>query len=272
MLRTLKLAFRDLLEATSFGAALYAWRRRRRKQAQMSRWIAAGKPPPPPHAVKADVLRRYAAAYHLRVLVETGTQRGNMLAELKDEFVRLYSVEIVPEVFAAARRRFRHDPQIELFCGDSATVLPQIIARLDEPALFWLDGHHFPQKSPSGKQVTPILAELAHLFAAPRLGHVVVIDDIRLFEESTGYPALATVLDYVNQDDGWDTLIEDDSLRLTPRASVGRRVEMTPESSCDLGSTVCERRRHLPADAATPIPSIDHRHLVTSEAAAAAGD
>lgn len=218
MLREHRATIRHLLERTGFGRALLRWRDARHQTAQVKRWIAAGKPAPPPHAVKAAVLRHYAAAYHLRVLVETGTQRGDMLAALKDEFARLYSIEIVPAVCEAARRRFRHAPQIEIFCGDSAIVLPQVLARLDQPALFWLDGHFFfHRQSPAGLQVTPIVTELACLFAAPRLGHVIVIDDVRLFHEATGYPALATVLEKIEQDGGWDISIADDSLRLTPK-------------------------------------------------------
>ena len=62
----------------------------------------------------------------------------------------------------------------------------------------------------------PILTELTHLFAAARLGHVIIIDDVRLFRERTGYPELSTVLALIEQDGGWDVLIQDDSLRLTP--------------------------------------------------------
>ena len=58
---------------------------------------------------------------------------------------------------------------------------------------------------------------MTHLFAAPRLGHVIIIDDVRLFDERFGYPPVAEGLCIIEQDNGWDVLIEDDSLRLTPR-------------------------------------------------------
>lgn len=164
------------------------------------------------------MLRQYAAAYRLRILVETGTYHGHMLAALKNEFAKLYSIELLPEYYEQARQRFLADPQIELFCGSSAILLPSIIAQLHEPTLFWLDGHYNPNQAPAGEQITPILAELAHLFAAPRLGHVIIIDDARLFNEFTGYPKLDVVLSFIEQDGGWDILVKDDSIRLTPRA------------------------------------------------------
>jgi hypothetical protein len=179
--------------------------------------VGGTRPAPPPHGHKQAVLRQYAAAYQLRILVETGTQHGHMLAALKKVFAKLYSIELSPALHEQTRVRFRSDRQIELLCGDSAALLPGIIARLHEPALFWLDGHYSPNQAPAGKQVTPILAELAHLFAAPRLGHVIIIDDVRLFRERFGYPPLAEVLAMIEQAGDWDVLIQDDSLRLTPR-------------------------------------------------------
>lgn len=214
---TLRKTAKWLLQNIGLAEPLRTWLVRRRDESAVAQWVARGKPAPPPHRHKQDVLRHYAAAYRLRILVETGTQHGHMLAALKHNFARLYSVEMDPALYKQAQRRFRSDRQIELYCGDSAELLPAILARVQEPALFWLDGHFDPNQAPSGELVSPILAELAHLFAAPRLGHVIVIDDARLFHARFGYPPLSEVLAMVEDDGGWDVLIQDDSLRLTPR-------------------------------------------------------
>ena len=207
---------KTLLWHTPLAEPAFTWRHRRRSKKQIKAWMARGKPAPPPHAIKAETLRQYASAYRLRTLVETGTQRGAMLAALKHDFSSLVSVELSPRHHDFARRRFRTAPHIELILGDSAAVLPAILARLSEPALFWLDGHYNPGQAPAGAPVSPILTELTHLFAAARLGHVIIIDDVRLFRERTGYPELSAVLALIEQDGGWDVLIQDDSLRLTP--------------------------------------------------------
>ena len=196
---------------------LRVWWMQRRGAALVEQWVARGQPAPPPHRHKQEVLRQYASAYRLRILVETGTQHGHMLAVLRKDFSRLYSVELDPVCYEKARRRFRSDHHIELFCGDSADLLPEILVRLHEPALFWLDGHYNPNQAPSGEHVSPILAELAHLLTAPRLGHVIIIDDARLFNVRYGYPPLSEVLSMIERDGGWNVLIQDDSLRLTPR-------------------------------------------------------
>jgi hypothetical protein len=215
---TIRKTLKQMLQRTRLAAPLRAWSARCREKKQLKSRVAHDRPAFPPHTFKQEVLRKYAIAYRLRILVETGTHQGHMLAALKNEFAKLYSIELFPEYYEKARQRFRDDPQIELYCGDSAAVLPEVIAHLHEPALFWLDGHYSPNRAPSGEQVTPILAELAHLFAAPRVGHVIIIDDVRLFNEFTGYPKLDVVLSIIEQDGGWDILIRDDSIRLTPRA------------------------------------------------------
>lgn len=214
---------------TPFIESVYAWRRQRHSKTHIDRWLAGGKPVPPPHALKAEVLRHYAATYHLRILVETGTQHGHMLSALKKVFTRLYSIEVDPAHYKNVRRRFRFNRRIKLFCGDSSDLLPGIIACLHEPALFWLDGHGNPGQKQPGKLVTPILAELTHLFAVPRLGHVIIIDDVRLFHKRFGYPPLAEVLSMIERDGGWDVLIQDDSLRLTPCAPKPLVPKLEPE-------------------------------------------
>lgn len=196
---------------------LSAWRDRRADEAAIARWLAHGRPAPPPHRIKAEILRQYAASYRLTILVETGTQRGAMLAMLKNDFAKLYSIELLPHHYNFARRRFQTVPQIELLHGDSAVILPHILARLQKPALFWLDGHRNPNQTSPGELVTPILTELNYLFAAPQLGHVIIIDDVRLFRKGAGYPELSSVLEIIDQNGRYDWLIQDDSLRLTPR-------------------------------------------------------
>lgn len=217
MYRKFKKTIKQLLKRTRLAEPIRVYLRHRRRKAQEQYWIARGQSPPPPDSFKAEVLRQYATTYQLRILVETGTSSGNMIAALQHHFTRLYSIELKSDRYEIARQRFLGVQHIELFCGDSAIVLPQILAKLGEPALFWLDGHYNPGQAPPDRQVSPILTELVHIFAAPRLGHVIIIDDARLFAPHFGYPSLAEVRSIVNNDNGWDILIKDDIIRLTPR-------------------------------------------------------
>jgi hypothetical protein len=86
-------------------------------------------------------LRRYGFAS----FVETGTARGDSLAiAARLPFKALHSIEIVPDLAAAARVRFKDDARVQVWEGDSLDCLPMILRDLPaEPCLFWLDAH-FP--------------------------------------------------------------------------------------------------------------------------------
>ena len=190
---------------------------------RLARWLAAGSPHPMPPIVKHAVLERFAAEHGLRTLIETGTRRGDTLAALYGKFDALHSIELLPDVYEAAHQRFRASPKIHLYLGDSAVLLAQLIAELRQPALFWIDAHSPPGQPRPGETVTPILIELEHIFAAPFLGHVIIVDDAHLFMpdvcEQNGYPVLSDVLARIERDGRWDAKIELNSIRITPKAA-----------------------------------------------------
>jgi protein-L-isoaspartate O-methyltransferase len=64
-----------------------------------------------PHPIKQQAIRKYAAKYGVRVLVETGTYYGDMVAAMLHDFDLIYSIELSPALHARAQRRFRRHPQ-----------------------------------------------------------------------------------------------------------------------------------------------------------------
>jgi hypothetical protein len=159
-------------------------------QAAIARWRRAGRPVPAPAPVKRDVLRRTGREHRLRVLIETGTFRGDTAIALRRHFDRIVSVELSPELHASAARRARRVKNVELVQGNSADVLPGIVARLSQPALFWLDAHYAGGVTAMGDKISPILAELDAVLGHQGPRHVVLIDDARNFRDPgrTGYP------------------------------------------------------------------------------------
>jgi hypothetical protein len=91
--------------------------------------------------LKRTLLRDVAKRYGLRVLVETGTYMGETAWALRRDFDRIETIELEPTLARLARIRFGSKARVRVHEGDSATVLPQILEALDEPALFWLDAH-----------------------------------------------------------------------------------------------------------------------------------
>jgi len=202
---------------TGLIGRLQDWVRARRQERALAEWERRGRPVPPPHVVKQGVLRSYARRYDLKIFVETGTYRGDMVEAMKPLFEKIYSIELSERLFDAARKRFQADRHVELIHGDSGKELGRIMERIDRPALFWLDGHYPAGETARGEHETPVREELEHIFRAPDLGHVIVIDDARAFGTDPAYPTLEELARYVrSRRPRAGVLVEDDSIRITP--------------------------------------------------------
>jgi hypothetical protein len=173
-------------------------------------WVGAGRPAPPPPIVKQRILRAYLRDYGLDTLVETGTFTGDMVGALVGSARRIISIELDTQLHQAARRRFAGESSVELLLGDSAELLPGVIKNVQDRALFWLDGHY--TGGVSGPPLdSPIVLELEALLAQPPRGHVVLIDDARLFVGRDGYPTLEALRALiVNRRPGARVVVADD--------------------------------------------------------------
>ena len=126
-------------QADPFYYPLRNWWHRLWWKKRLADWEARGCPAPPPHAHKQRVLREYAERYDLRVLVETGTFRGDMVEAMKRTFDQIYSIELSQTLFEEARRRFKSETHIQILQGDSASVLGDVMKKINAPALFcWM--------------------------------------------------------------------------------------------------------------------------------------
>jgi hypothetical protein len=193
------------------------WVTSRRQRAELVAWEKNGKPMPPPHLIKQGALREYARRYGLRVLVETGTYYGDMVQAMKSEFDRIYSIELSQDLYEKALTRFKGAEKIELIQGDSGVQLGRIMDKINQPALFWLDGHYSEGVTARGEKDTPIYEELRHILGATFMGHVIIVDDARCFGVDPAYPSLAQLEDFVkSMKSNMDMTVQGDSIRITP--------------------------------------------------------
>lgn len=163
---------------------------RRREQALLAQWEKAGRPLPLPQAFKHQLIRDMAGRFGTRVLVETGTNFGHTVSAVLGTFHTIYSIELMDELWASARRRFARHPQVKLSHGDSAGELPRILGELREPALFWLDAHYSGAGTARADIDTPIARELLAISQHALKNHVLLIDDARKFDGIGAYPTL----------------------------------------------------------------------------------
>jgi len=179
---------------------------------------------PPPHIVKQLAVKKYAAAFGLRVLVETGTYHGEMVEAMCKVFDRLYSIEIDQGLYEEALDAFARFAHIRIIKGDSGEVLPSILSEVKQPCLFWLDGHYSGPETGKGPLDTPVAKELQHIFLHPIRDHVILIDDARDFTGEGDYPSLEELRKFVlGFRPGWSFVLKDDIIRIHP-SETGRHV------------------------------------------------
>jgi hypothetical protein len=158
-------------------------------------WILRGRPQRSPHLLKQIAVRLYGHTFDLKTLVETGTYYGEMVAAMKNQFDHIYSIEYVPELAQRAARKFARYEHIRIFCGDSRVVMPEVLALLTGPALFWLDAGYYGWVGIRANEQR-LSAELEMILSHPH-PHIILLDDARGLTGRDGIPSVDDVKNYV---------------------------------------------------------------------------
>jgi len=174
---------------------------RRRHEKRYCVSILRGEYPLPPQSVKLAVIRQNVPAPHPGIFVETGTYYGDTVAAIKDIYRSVISIEVDPALQQKACVRFSGDNKVKIVLGDCAKKLPEILVTLQEPAVFWLDGHYSGGETGKGEIEDPILVSLSQIAAHPVKGHVIFIDDARTFDGREGRPDISAVFNNIKKID-----------------------------------------------------------------------
>ena len=187
-----------------------------RQEKIYNKWLAQNRPNPVPHIVKQKAVEEYQLKYNLKTLVETGTFLGDMVYSQKENFDKLISIELDYQLYKDVKKKLRLIKNIEIIHGDSGIVLKEILQKIEQQCLFWLDGHYSAGFTAKGNIETPIISELDTIFSN-EIDHVVLIDDARSFNGTNDYPTLKFVEDYVlNKKNNYTIIVKDDIIRLLP--------------------------------------------------------
>jgi hypothetical protein len=139
-------------------------------------------------------LSKIRSRYGCLHFVETGTGSGASIEHARGfSFKTLFSIEMIPQLAAAAQRRFSDDSRVRILNGATTTVLPEVLnaTPVHEPVLFWLDAH-FPGADfgenlayDAEKNVDlrlPLERELEIIKRLrPLARDVILIDDLRIY-------------------------------------------------------------------------------------------
>ena len=166
---------------------------------------------------QADIIRSYAGG--LTTFVETGTGDGGTTVALMDDFTQVWTMDLDHRAYLDAVLRHRHHAWVHPLFGDSAFLVPWLLANvLKRPAVFFLDAHFCG--GVSGEHETPILEELQAIVATGR-PNVILIDDARLFGAKPVYPHVEqwpTIRQVADVLVGYEVQTLHDVIRATPCA------------------------------------------------------
>jgi hypothetical protein len=131
-----------------------------------------------------ELVRAEVTASGLNVFVETGlwAQHG-MCCEVLDLVSDALAIDVdAKNVVAVSGHK-----QVTAWQGDSGKLLPELLAYVMTPAVFWLDAHSTEEYDDNPS--CPVLAELAAIKRwMYRAQSVIMIDDVRLMNGQFGFP------------------------------------------------------------------------------------
>lgn len=169
---------------------------------ELIKWKNNGEQPPIPHIIKQQVISDHQKKSGYAILVETGTFLGDMVEAQKKNFKKIISIELSEKLHRRAVKRFKNDASITIVQGDSGKKLAEVISNINEPAIFWLDGHYSAGITARGEKDCPIFEEIDSIFSRPAFKHILLVDDAMYFNGKGDYPTIAELTAYIQLKDG----------------------------------------------------------------------
>jgi len=186
------------LERTTPLGTLARLHRNMQLRKKFRRWQAGGAVLPMPNWGKQAVVIEYIRRFQPGIFIETGTYKGKMVYSVIPYIKEIYSIELEPRHYENATRRFAGYPNIHILLGQSGEVLPGVLAKINQPCIFWLDAHWSGGSTAESDLQTPIMQETECILNHSRAAdHIVLIDDARNFTSQNDYPALKTLERFV---------------------------------------------------------------------------
>lgn len=137
----------------------------------------------------------------IKCLVETGTNRGEGTVTFASIFDYVYTVELSEQLFKDCINKHKQD-NIEFLFGKSTDLLKDIVSKIDDEYLLFLDAHGSGGDTTFDENVgrygSPVLEELEEVKLNPP--EVIVVDDLYLFGNPTlDYPSQEQVINKVKE-------------------------------------------------------------------------
>jgi hypothetical protein len=120
----------------------------------------------------------------IRYFVETGTYKGDTTILAATNYEHIYTTEIHPVLYKDAVHRMEVEgvENVTMLLGDSVELLSEIVPKVQEGAVYYLDAHLSGSDSAfNGKDQVPMIQELEVILDGDIERSVIVCDDLRLW-------------------------------------------------------------------------------------------
>lgn len=160
-----------------------------------------------------------------KIFIETGTFLGDTIDFFKNHFTKLYSIELSEELAEKAKKRFENNINISIIQGNSSVELSNILREINQPCIFWLDGHYSSEfwvgkefiRTAKGERNTPIWEELLQIINHKVKSHIILIDDARCFNGRYDYPRIEKIKKFISKHlPSYSFEVKNDIIRIAP--------------------------------------------------------
>ena len=127
-----------------------------------------------------ELICKLKEAYCIATFVETGTYHGDTAYGASGFFERVITIEADESLHKKVTEKYGHINNIEFIYGDSRERLADVVAKLDEPSIFWLDAHLSGGQTYGETEQCPLINEIKIINESGH-EHFIFIDEARLF-------------------------------------------------------------------------------------------
>ncbi len=112
--------------------------------------------------------------------IETGTLNGDTTFALEPFFNKIYTIEFSEKYYNETKNKYNGE-KINFILGDSSVVFLDLLPKITDKCIFFLDGHWSSGDTGRSEKDCPLEEEITCINDLYQNDAIIIIDDFRLF-------------------------------------------------------------------------------------------